>query len=259
MNFTIISVCEATRNTYITGKSYEDKAIRLAKSIRALDKEVPVIMWYGEDKKPSIDTINALKYLECELVEGQCQYKDYPLFNKIEAMVTVPVTTPAKLWIDTDIYIRDGLDYFYSLDCDIATPSDVYKHHALTNLEEYPVWEQYYQLANITPIRRYSETSIDNGIGNFYLNTGIIFMKNNQDILDKYKIFSELVLKSNIKYSTNYYDAIGLTLDIQSNNKVTYQVIPEKYNYYYALHRDINGSFVHYQDNILDHYSEINW
>jgi hypothetical protein len=32
-NYTIISCCEASRNVYTTGKSYEDKAIRLARSI----------------------------------------------------------------------------------------------------------------------------------------------------------------------------------------------------------------------------------
>lgn len=252
-NYTIISSCEGTRNIYLHPKSYEDKAIRLAKSIRSSDKNVSIIMWYGEDKIPSNQTLDVLSNLNCKLVQGKCLFANHPLFNKIEAM-SVPVTTQYKLWIDTDIYIKNGLNYFDNIDCDVAAASDAYSHHVMTKIEDQSIWQDYYKLVGLDLDVPIIETSIDKKPGNFYFNTGVIYINNN--LCELYKLYSQKVLESDLPYSKSYYDAIGLTLAILKTNS-KYIILPEEYNYIYALRRNTNGNFIHYQDNILD--IELEW
>lgn len=258
MSYTIVSVCESARNTYVHSKSYEDKAIRLARSIRKLDSKVPIVMWYADDKKPSDSTISQLKDFDCRVIEGKCLYPDHPLFNKIEGMVNFDVDTDHRLWIDSDIYVRGGLEYFDTLTADVATSSDMYSFHALTKLEDYPIWETYFAHFGIKKLRQYSSTSLDNGLGNFYMNTGTIWLKNDPVLLKQYKSYAQQLLESDLAYSKEYYDAVGLTLTVLQSS-CTYDVLPESYNYYYGLHKDVNGKFIHYQGNDLSGHEEIDW
>ena len=258
--YTIISVCEAKRDVYRYAKAYEDKAIRLARSIRANGgANIPIVMWYGSDRPPAAETKTALERLDCRLVEGVCQYPEHPVFNKTEALATTVVDTEAKLWIDTDVYVRGGLDWFEQVECDVAASPDTHDHHVLARLEDEPVWRDYCRLMGFEwEDGARMQTTIDGGVGNFYIMNGVIYMKNDRSLTDTYRANAVRALESDLPYRELWHDQVGLTT-VVLQQKRKYIPLPEALNYVYALRRDINGQFIHYQDNILDNYPEIDW
>lgn len=255
MDFTIISSCEARVGPQ--AKGYEDKAIRLARSIRSSGCGAPIVMWYATDAKPSEPTLQRLRELGCQTQEGICRHPGRTLWNKVEAATATSVQTEARLWIDSDVYVIGGLEYFTSLECDIAAAPDLFEFHALTRPEDRPLWNVFYKLCDIdSSAHRYCE--VNNHRANFHCSSGVFLLKNCPALVSGYREIAERLMLSSATYGPEYFDAAALIL-LTLQQGLKWQFLPEAYNYVYAIRKNINGKLIHYQDNVLDSHPPIVW
>jgi hypothetical protein len=255
MTYTIISSCES--RTGWQSKGYDDKAVRLARSIRQTGCVAPIVMWHGSDAKPSATNRTELERLGCVLQEGVCQMPGRPLWNKVEAITTCSAATDAILWIDSDVYVLDGLDHFDSITADLSAMHDLFSHHALTTPGDRAIWDKFYALCCIDK-NKHKWMMLGDDRVNFHCNSGVFWMRNDAGALSDYRAMAEAICNSGIQYGAEYFDAVALVLLVYKRG-LRWQALDEAYNYYYALHKDINGKFIHYQDNVLSAHHPVVW
>jgi len=258
-NLTIITSCESKPDGH---KDYAEMAVRLAYSVRkngGKAKDVPIVMWYGEDLPPSADKRAILEGFGCKLVAGKVRYPDKRLFNKVTAMAT-PVDTEYSLWVDTDIYVLKDFSGMLEGTPDISASPTNYCFHRWANFKDKPKWDEFYRSAGMVNPDKTLLTDMDQKEGIFYLCSGLVLFKNGINFPETYFECAEAVLASSVENRVENFSQTSLTVaTVKGDYK--FKVFPEKYQVYYALSKRIYDDtiLVHYQDNVVTEIPESDW
>ena len=260
---TIISSCESKRGTYKFSKSFENKSVRLAKSIRKNGgrlSDVPILMWYGEDAPPSKETQKKLIDFGCKLVQEKCEYTKDPLFAKVSAC-KIPIDTDFGVWMDSDIFVLDDLYPLLDGDFDVsASPTD-FVHHKWANTDDEDRWRQLYRINNVEMPNRKLKTYIDGLEGLFYLCSGLFIFKNGIGFPDLYYSTCKMILDNKNKVDSLNFTQTGLSIAVVKGD-FKYKYIPEHMHYVYATHGHKLGdnvAAVHYQDAKVQEITDSEW
>lgn len=251
-NLTILSSCDA-----LGAKPYEDMAIRLITSIRkngGVYRDTRVIFYYSSFRTPSSDVISLLLKNNCDIAPVSYFNQDPNIKIDIYSLF---VPTKYKMWLDTDIYIKDDFSGMMKEmedgDFDIAVSPDQNSFHRWARLEDIPIWKTIYSYFGLQFPERKIVCHVDQKEGCFYFSSGLILGKTNTNFGEIYKdTFNILQKKFKQDYMSRFSPPCQVSLSvaiIRANLKVF--VLPEKYHYYPATrdHKIIGSpSIIHYQD-----------
>ncbi len=263
----IVTTCEGKREGVANAKDYSVMALRLAKSIRlngGLFKDAPIYMWYAEDKAPSLEVQETLKGLGCILVAGK-NVSD-PLMSKVQAIADCSKFVPSThiLWMDSDMLVLKPMDQLVDfMGVDVAATSTEKIHHRYACPEDVPVLRALCRAHSIS-FEAYDKfkimTMMDEQVGNFNFNSGIMLMRNQCSFakltfIEEYERISKSTYtkaKSDPDVTDYCFDATSIALAIV-NSRLSWGKLPMTFNHYYALHQCVNPDtvIVHYQDNDL--------
>jgi hypothetical protein len=244
-------------------KSYEDKSVRLVHSLRkygGLCSNLPVSVWYGEDAAPSQETIDKLTALGCDVLPGVCEFPDNPLFNKITALGS-PFEEPYGMWMDSDIFVRGDITPIISTGSDVAAPDNYNSFHKWAALADEPRWRAYYDLFGVPGTVVKMSYGLDGGLGNLYLNSGIVFFRNSIEFPQKYRAAALKILASGLPDCRMNFTQTALTMAVISEG-LSYSIIPECFHSCYALrgHQLMPDTVIsHYQDSRVSEISDEDW
>lgn len=259
----IFTTCESRRDVYVHAKDYQNKAVRLVRSLRkngGTCKKFPVTAWYGVAAKPSDDTIKRLQDLGCSVVEGTVSHTKYPLFSKIDT-IQAPFEEPFGMWMDTDMYVLgDFGELVFENQVDVAAPDNCYTFHKWVREEDTPVWNRYYDMLGIKRPVPTMPTCLDKGSGNFYFNSGLILFRNGIGFPQLYARTAEAVLGSSVDERELNFTQTSLSLTVLRAG-YTWKVVPEKFHSCYALRHKLMPDTLlsHYQDSRVAEISEEDW
>ena len=260
--YTILSICESERKDQPHSKNYETHAIRLVKSLRKHGdrcRDLPVVMWYADDAIPSSDTISKLHDLGCDFRIGKCNYKRNPVYNKITACMS-HIDSEYIIWMDSDLYILGDFMDILETDKDVVVSPDQKAIHRWSRPDEDPLWEKIYSTLGVEKPQDRIPCHIDGGLGNFYFCSGLFMFKNGIRFQDEYQRCAGDILGLGGPFEQNFTQT-GLGMAVHAG-KYSYDLIPEKYHYFYSLHdRKLSDDtvIVHYQDNRVTEIPDEDW
>ena len=243
-------------------KNYEPYAIRLAKSIRKNGgkyKDVPIKMWFGEDAIPSFESSNTLRNLGCELVPGVCVHPNHPVYNKITASA-MHFDTDYAVWMDSDMYVMGDLTELLNCDKEVLVSPDQKSTHRWSSSEQDPLWEKIYEVLNVERPLKKIPCHIDSSVGNFYFCSGLFQFDTGIGFPEMYEQCASKIMSLGGPFLENFTQT-GLGMAVHKGG-YTYDLIPEKYHYFYALHdRKLaeDTQIVHYQDNRVTEIPDKEW
>ena len=259
---TIFSICESERYVYPHPKNYEAYAIRLARSIRKNGgkyKDVKIKMWFGEDAPPSKESILKLSDFGCDLQAGQCIYKNHPVYNKIEAC-GMDFDTDYAMWMDSDMYVMGDMSEILETTKDVVVSPDQNAMHRWSRTDEDDKWEQIFKTLGTTKPETKIRCHIDGRDGNFYFCSGIFMFKTGIGFPQLYKGCATGIINLGGPFTENFTQTgLGMAVHIGG---YTYDLIPERYHYFYTLHDKKLASdtvVVHYQDNKVTEIPNEEW
>jgi hypothetical protein len=212
-------------------------------------------MWYSPEAAPSNKTVSILvDQLGCRVVCGETLLPEDPIANKIEAMC-VPVDTPYSLWMDTDTYVLNTDRFMRLFDCnvDVAASGQSYHYQRWATFHDIPKWRLLYHLAGIEGEVREGRARVDNLPCNFYMNSGVVMVKNGRGFQQRWKDLACEVRRSGITDAQHNFTQTSLTLTALSTDSECFFLSDEFNCSYSAVGEEaMKSTILHYQDHIID-------
>lgn len=278
---TFISAFNRTPS-WITSKSYESCAIRLARSLRqngrAL-KDADLIFFIDRKHRPDNKVICKLVYdygcmisyynnteLPMQSDAGSWSPKIYAV--KESNNILIPADTH-RCWIDCDYYVND--DFSELLDIAQSAQVTAPPMNLITNFGAHPerdreMWESYYDYFELPASLEIPsvQTHVDKKMGWFYFTSSIMTWKIGIGFEQSYFDISKALFNSGLQDCQKRYTQTSVPLTILKNG-YTWDVIPRHLAYLYHL----NGyklendekypALIHYCCNRVTEISDKNW
>lgn len=277
---TLVSAFNATPD-WITQKSYEACALRLAYSLRKNGgslSDIPLIFFVQPDYYPQDDTVDRLlNEFNCQVYDTM-KYRRLPMQSssgswspKIYAVEAAQhyIKTPMACWIDCDYYVMDDFSELVDIGrrVGVAAPP----MNLISNFGAGPdyldMWEKYYDHFDIPLdllyLSKYKVETYDGGVGFFYFTSSVMTWKTGIGFEKTYFDISYKLINSGLPYCDKRYTQTSVPLTILKNG-YSWDVIPKHLAYMYHLQGyDLNNDpepvLVHYGDNLVTEIPDKDW
>jgi len=264
---------------WIKQKSYEECAIRLARSLRQNGKflsDAELYFYVDADLEP--DSV-VLDLLEDEYNCGIILYNDNDMVLQSDAGSWSPKIYAAKhsadiaylnthiAWVDCDYYVNGDLSELMEIaeSAQVTAPP----MNLITNFGAHPdrdreMWRSYYEYFDVEDNWSYVKTHVDKKLGWFYFTSSIMTWKTGIGFEDTYFNISKELFNSGLVDCQKRYTQTSVPLTILKQH-YTWNTIPRHLAYMYHLNDyklendEKYPKLIHYCDNKVSEISPKNW